>query len=108
MIHYDFLLAVKYLARLYCICLVSNNLDPTEMVDIDFEWMHAQQNFPQLIQLKYEAFRGNQNNIDDLVRLGIDNGCQVISEYITISPDNYAKFENIPLISRHSLQAQAQ
>lgn len=71
------ILAIKYLARLYCICLVSSNLDTNQIDDVDFEWMHAQHNFPQWIQMKYEILRKNQTNIDDLVRSGIDNDCQV-------------------------------
>lgn len=30
-----------------------------------------------MIWLKYDAFYGNQTNTDDLIRMGIDNSCQV-------------------------------
>lgn len=52
-------------------------MDSNQIVDIDFEMMDTEQNYPNWIQLKYEAFSRNQTNIDDLVRLGIDSGCQV-------------------------------
>lgn len=68
---------MKYLARLYCICIVWNNMDSNQIIDMDFEMMGLEQNYPNWVQLKYEAFGRNQTNIDDLVRLGIDNGCQV-------------------------------
>lgn len=68
--------ALKYLARLYCICIVWNNSDTNQIIDIDFDGLRVQQNFPTWIQLKY-AFDENRTNVDDLVRLGIDNGCQV-------------------------------
>lgn len=46
-------------------------------MDINFDWMQVEENYPQMIRLKYDAFEGNQTNIDDLIRMGIDNGCQV-------------------------------
>lgn len=52
-------------------------MDINEIIDIDFQMTNMEQNYPNWIQLKYEAFSENQTNIDDLVRLGIDNGCQV-------------------------------
>lgn len=68
---------MKYLAQLYCICIVWNTMDTNQIIDIDFEMMDMEQNYPKWMYLKYETFKGNQTNIDDLVRLGIDNGCQV-------------------------------
>lgn len=52
-------------------------MDTNQIIDIDFEMMDMGQNYPKWMQLKYEALSENQTNIDDLVRLGIDNGCQV-------------------------------
>lgn len=68
---------MKYLARLYCVCIVWNSMDTNQIIHIDFEMMDTGQNYPKWMQLKYEALSENQTNIDDLVRLGIDNGCQV-------------------------------
>lgn len=55
-------------------------MDVNEMVGINLNWNHAKDNYPQLIWLKYEAFGSNQTNIDDLIRMGIDNDCQVNDE----------------------------
>lgn len=52
-------------------------MDTSQITEINFDMMDIEQNYPNWIQLKYEAFNGNQTNIDDLVRLGIDNECQV-------------------------------
>lgn len=52
-------------------------MDSNQIIDIDFELVYTEQNYPNWMQLKYEAFGANQTNIDDLVRFGIDNGCQV-------------------------------
>lgn len=52
-------------------------MDSNQIIDMDFEMKGLEQNYPNWVQLKYEAFGRNQTNIDDLVRLGIDNGCQV-------------------------------
>lgn len=68
---------VTYLAQLYCICVVWNTLDGSEIVRMDLHWNHVEQDYPQMIWLKYEAYAENQTDIDDLVRLGIDSDCQV-------------------------------
>lgn len=68
---------MNYLAQLYCVCVVWNNLDPNQIVNIKIDFMQMVENYPQTMWLKYEAFKGNQTNIDDLIRMGIDNDCQV-------------------------------
>lgn len=68
---------LKYLAQLYCVCVVWNNLETNQVVDINFDWIHVEENYPQMIWLKYDAFEVNRTNIDNLIRMGIDNGCQV-------------------------------
>lgn len=65
------------MAQLYCICVVWNTLDANEIVSINLNWNHVKDDYPQMIWIKYEAFNENQTNIDDLVRMGIDNDCQV-------------------------------
>lgn len=71
------ILVVKYLSKLYCDCVVWNNLDGIHDVNIEFDWIHLEKNYPQMIWLKYDALNENQTNVDDLIRMGIDNGCQV-------------------------------
>lgn len=78
-IEFSFLsiLVIKYLAELYCVCVVWNTLDTDQITDINFDSMHVEEQYPKMIWLKYDADEGNQTNIDGLVRLGIDIGCQV-------------------------------
>lgn len=68
------------MAQLYCICVLWNTLDTNEIVSINLNWNHVKEDYPQMIWIKYE-FNENQSNIDDLVRMGIDNGCQVKEKY---------------------------
>lgn len=70
-------LVVKYLVEIYCICVFWNSLDDHRILSINFNWNNTQENYTQMIWLKYDAFEGNQTNIDDLVRMGIDKSCQV-------------------------------
>lgn len=65
------------MARFYCICVFWNTSDADQSVSISLDWNHTEGIYPQMIWLKYEAINVNQTNIDDLVRLGIDNNCQV-------------------------------
>lgn len=65
------------MSHLYCVCVVWNTLDTNQVVDINFNWIHAEENYPRMIWLKHEAFESDKTNIDDLIRLGLDNGCQV-------------------------------
>lgn len=65
------------MAQLYCICVLWNTLDSNEIVSINLNWDHVKDDYPQMIWIKYEAFNENQTYIDDLVRMGIDNDCQV-------------------------------
>lgn len=47
------------------------------MAEINFKWTHDEENYPPMIWLKYDSIEINQSNVDDLIRMGIDNGCQV-------------------------------
>lgn len=68
---------INYLANLYCVCVIWNTLDANQFVAINFDWIRMEENYPQMIWLKYETIQGNRKKVDDLVRLGIDSGCQV-------------------------------
>lgn len=70
-------IVLKYLAQLYCVCIVWNSLDTNQLTNIDSNQIDDEQNYPRLIWLKYEAVYSTQSIVDDLVRLGIDSGCQV-------------------------------
>lgn len=58
-------------------CIVWNTLDTKQIVELNIDRMHVDENYPRTIWLKYEAFKSNQTNIDDLIRMGINNDCQV-------------------------------
>lgn len=82
---------IKYLAQFYCVCIVSNALDTNQVTDINLNWNSVEADLPLLIWLKYDALRydNNQTNVDDLVRIGIDNGCQVkIADLIGVVLDS--------------------
>lgn len=66
---------MNYLAQLYCICILWNNLDSNQIADIHLDQNSMNENVPRMIWLQYEIPNGNQT--DELVRMGIDNGCQV-------------------------------
>lgn len=67
---------VNYLAQLYCICVLWNNLDSIQIADIHFDWDPMAERYPQMIWLKYDAL--SENETDFLVRMGVDHSCQVI------------------------------
>lgn len=84
-IHYSFILSqnflvVKYLTQLYCVCVVWNNLDANQFVDINSDWSY-EGDYPAMIWLKYEKTMSDQTNITDLIQSGIENGCQVRVKY---------------------------
>lgn len=70
-------LVVKYLARLYCVCVIWNSLDTNQIADINFDWSYGGENNPTMIWLRYEKTMSDQTNIDDLIQSSIENGCQV-------------------------------
>lgn len=74
-------LVAKYLTQLYCVCVVWNNLDANQFVDINSDWSYGGENYPAMIWLKYEKTMSDQTNITDLIQSGIENGCQVRVKY---------------------------
>ena len=66
--------------------MVCNSMDTNQIIDIDFEMMDMEQNYSKWMHSKYETFNGNQTNVVNLIRLGIENGCQVKEN---INSNNY-------------------
>lgn len=60
---------------MFSICMIWTNLDANQIGGINFE---ANANYPRMIWMKYETKNDlNRTNIDDFVRIGIENYCQV-------------------------------
>lgn len=66
---------MNYLAQLYCICVLWTNMDIDQIQNVHLLSNNGKGSNvepPVLIWLKYE----NETNVNDLVRMGIDSGCQ--------------------------------
>lgn len=101
-----FATVINYLAKLYCICVVWQSADIDQISNIivpinddtNETWKFNnnlmttiamdQRNHYQLVWLKYTSDSNNNNtNIDDVIELGINTGCQVslLAQKVTVS-----------------------
>ncbi|KAG4072849.1 hypothetical protein HA402_002592 [Bradysia odoriphaga] len=92
---------LKYFIQLYCVCVVSNTLDANHMIEINFNWIHEGEKYPQMIWLKYDAQESNQSNVDDLIRMSIDSGCQAFIASPNTVIDFLDAFENVRFTSKN-------
>ncbi|XP_037028978.1 uncharacterized protein LOC119069082 isoform X2 [Bradysia coprophila] len=77
---------------MYCICILWTNFDVNQIDGINFE---ADANYPNMIWMKYEASTKNRTNVDQFVRIGIENYCQAFIVTPNSAVDFLISFEAV-------------
>lgn len=67
---------VNYLVKLYCVCILWTNYDVNQINTINpSAWSSFDE--IQMVWLEYHPSGVNQTNTDNMVRSGVNAGCQV-------------------------------